>query len=52
MIILIIVIQKLLAILDLWIDEEFLPAAYHPTREWDWCMPEDDKKRRRTGCDL
>ena len=21
-----------------------MPAAWHPTRWWDWCMPEDNKK--------
>ena len=21
-----------------------MPVAWHPTRWWDWCMPEDEKK--------
>ena len=58
MIILIIVIQKLLIMLDLWvriinvsntkhlkkIDQELRPVAWHPTRVWDWCMSENEKK--------
>ena len=27
------------------IKEEFLPIAWHPSRHWDWCMPEDEKKK-------
>ena len=26
------------------IKEELLPIAWHPSRYWDWCMPEDKKK--------
>ena len=26
------------------IDEELLPAVWHLTRVWDWCMPVDLKK--------
>ena len=26
------------------ISKELMPAAWHPTRWWDWCMPEDEKK--------
>ena len=26
------------------IKEEFLPIAWHPSRWWDWCIPEDEKK--------
>ena len=24
--------------------KELLPAAWRPTRWWDWCMPEDEEK--------
>ena len=27
------------------IKEEHLPIAWHPSRYWDWCMSEDDKRR-------
>ena len=23
-----------------------MPVAWHPTRWWDWCMSEDEKKGR------
>ena len=26
------------------IKEELLPIAWHPSRYWDWCMAEDEKK--------
>ena len=26
------------------VKEELLPIAWHPSRHWDWCMPEDEKK--------
>ena len=26
------------------IKEELMPIAWHPSRWWDWCMPEDKKK--------
>ena len=26
------------------IKEELLPIAWHPSRWWDWCFPEDEKK--------
>ena len=26
------------------IKEELLPIAWHPSRWWDWCVPEDEKK--------
>ena len=26
------------------IKEELLPIAWHPSRWWDWCIPEDEKK--------
>ena len=26
------------------IKEEFLPIAWHPSRWWDWCIPEDEKR--------
>ena len=25
--------------------EELLPIAWHPSRHWDWCMSEDEKRR-------
>ena len=24
-----------------------MPVPWHPTRHWDWCVPEDEKKRNR-----
>ena len=26
------------------LNEELLPIAWHASRYWDWCVPEDDKK--------
>ena len=26
------------------IKKELMPIAWHPSRHWDWCMPEDEKK--------
>ena len=26
------------------IGKELMPAAWHPTRWWDWCMPKDEKE--------
>ena len=26
------------------LNEELMPVAWHPNRQWDWCMPEDQKK--------
>ena len=26
------------------IKKELLPIAWHPSRWWDWCVPEDEKK--------
>ena len=26
------------------IKEELLPVTWHPSRWWDWCIPEDEKK--------
>ena len=26
------------------IKEELIPIARHPSRWWDWCVPEDKKK--------
>ena len=28
------------------IKEELLPIALHPSRWWDWCVPEDEKKEK------
>ena len=25
--------------------KELLPTAWHPSRYWDWCMSEDEKRR-------
>ena len=27
-----------------YISKELMPVAWHPTRWWDWCIPEDQKK--------
>ena len=24
-----------------------MPITYHPSRYWDFCMPEDEKKKQR-----
>ena len=24
-----------------------MPIAWHPTRWWDWCVPEDQNKRQK-----
>ena len=29
------------------IKEELMLIAWHPSRWWDWCIPEDEKKRRK-----
>ena len=29
------------------IKEELMPVAWHPDRWWNWCVPEDEKKRTR-----
>ena len=26
------------------IKEELIPIGWHPSRWWDWCVPEDEKK--------
>ena len=26
------------------IEKELLPIAWHPSKYWDWCMSEDEKK--------
>ena len=26
------------------VKEELMPIAWHPSRWWDWCIPEDEKK--------
>ena len=23
-----------------------MPITWHPSRHWDWCMPEDEKKKK------
>ena len=23
-----------------------MPVAWHPTRWWDWCLPEDEEKKK------
>ena len=28
------------------IKEELLPIAQHPSRNWYWCVPEDEKKEK------
>ena len=27
------------------IEKELLPISWHPSRYWDWCMSEDEKKK-------
>ena len=29
------------------IKEELIPIAWHPSRWWDWCMSEDEKRDRK-----
>ena len=29
------------------IKKELMPIACHPSRYWDWCMSEDEKKRQK-----
>ena len=29
------------------IKEELLPVAWHPSRWWDWCVLEDEKKGQK-----
>ena len=29
------------------IKEELMPIAWHPSRWWDWCVPEDEKNRQK-----
>ena len=29
------------------IKDELTPTAWHPSRWWCWCVPEDEKKRDR-----
>ena len=28
------------------IKKELMPIAWHPSRWWDWCIPEDEKQER------
>ena len=28
--------------------KELMPIAWHPSRWWDWCVPEDKKKRQKS----
>ena len=32
------------------IKEELLPITWHPLRYWDWCMSEDEKKKKQKNC--
>ena len=34
------------------IRKELMPIAWHPSRWWDWCIPEDEKKRDRKIMDV
>ena len=27
------------------LSKELMPAAWHPTRCWDWCLSQDEKKK-------
>ena len=29
------------------IKKEPLPITWHPSRWWDWCVPEEEKRRRK-----
>ena len=29
------------------IEEDLIPIAWHPSRWWDWCVPEDGKYREK-----
>ena len=29
------------------IKEELIPIAWHPSRWWDWCVPEHEKKQTK-----
>ena len=29
------------------IKKELIPIAWHPSRHWDWCTPEDEKKKQK-----
>ena len=29
------------------VKEELMPIAWHPSRWWNWCVPEDEKKRQK-----
>ena len=29
------------------IKEELMPITWHPSRYWDWCMLEDEKKKKQ-----
>ena len=31
---------------------ELAPFAWHPSRWWDWCVPEDEKKRGRKNVEV
>ena len=30
--------------LNMYISKELVSVAWHSTRWWDWCIPEDEKK--------
>ena len=32
------------------IKEELMPVTWHPSRYWDWCMSEEEKKRAEALC--
>ena len=32
------------------IKEALLPIAWHPSRWWDWPVPEDEKKTKQKNC--
>ena len=33
------------------IKDELMPVAWHPSKWWDWCMSEDEKKRQKKFLD-
>ena len=30
------------------IKDELLPVTWHPSKWWDWCVPENEKKETKT----
>ena len=32
------------------IKKDLMPIAWHPSRWWDWCFSEDEKKEKHKNC--